>query len=432
MTKNKAAFLVLAAAAAAALYFYSSRPARPPVPAHSADAQTANPSPDSPEAGPAIHRNWVCPMHPEISQDHPGTCPICGMKLVESNGAGAHEHGIQVDSATVQRLGIRLTSVKQGTIGQDILAYGNIVVSENSLYTVHTRYDGWIRKLHVHAVGEQVKPDQVVYEIYSPDMIARERTYLSSIDQRKQLVRTINTTPDTENEYVMDLAMDAANDRLRLHSEEGVSLETIQLIEGNKQPVDVVKIVTGHSGVITQIDAREGSYVTASMPLFTLADVSRVWVDVALYPDQAGMVKAGDPVTVQTQNGGPIKARLDFISPVADNNKVRARVYLDNANLHLRPGTFADVSIGAHPHPALVLPRSAVLYSAHGNMVMLCLGNGHFLPVPVETGSESGGSVEIVSGLKESAEVAVNGQFLLDAASSMNAAAQRMQESHAH
>lgn len=421
MTKKIAAVLVLAAAAAATLYYYSSRPVSPPAQSPGSQANAA-----APDSIPADHRNWVCPMHPEISQDHPGTCPICGMKLVESNTAAPHEHGIQVDSATVQRLGIRLASVKHAMIGQEILAYGNIVADENATYTVHTRYDGWIRKLHVHSVGERVRADQVLYEIYSPDLIARERAYISSLDRRKQLLQTIPTTAATENDYVMDLTMDAANDRARLHNEEGVSVDTIQQIETSKQAVDIVKIAALHSGVITQINVREGAFVSASMPLLTLSDVSRLWVDVTLFADQAGMVKTGDPVTVRLADGQPVKAKLDFIAQAAENNRVRARAYLDNAELHLRPGTFADVSIGAQPHDALVLPRSAILYSAHGNMVMLSRGNGHFLPVPVVTGSESGDSIEIVSGLKEGAEVAVNGQFLLDAASSMNAAAERM------
>jgi len=311
-------------------------------------------------------------------------------------------------------------------IGQDIQAYGNVVTNENTLYSVHSKYDGWIKKLYVHSVGENIEAGQVLYEIYSPDLITRERSYLSSMDRRNQVLRTINTTPDTENEYVMDLATDAAKDRAKLHVEEGVSVETIQLIEDSKQVVDVVKIVAGSSGVVTQIDVREGAYVMASTSLLTLADVSRIWVDVSLYPDQIGLVKVGDPVTIHAPDGQAIKAKLDFIAPLAENNKVHARVYLDNTKFHLRPGAFADVSIDAQPHEALVLPRSAILYSAHGNMVMLSRGEGHFLPAPVETGSESGNSVEIISGLREGAEVAVNGQFLLDAASSMNAAAERM------
>lgn len=424
MTKTRAFILAAAATAFAALSFYSgtfysSRPAR----LSGASAPAGTPG----FAAAADHKVWMCPMHPEILQDHPGTCPICGMKLVEGSGGAAHQHGVMVDSATVQRLGIRLARVRQGVIGQDIQAYGNVVASENSVSTVHTRYDGWIKKLHVHAVGDRVAEGQVLYEIYSPDLIARERTYLSSIERRKQLLQTIPTTAATENEYVMDLTVDAASDRARLHSEEGVALETIQEIEDAKQAADVVKIAAGSSGVVSQINVREGTYVMASTPLLTLSGVARVWVDVPLYPDQVGMVKAGDPVTIQLPNAPAIRARLDFVSPLAENNKVHARVYLDNGKLRLRPGTLADVSISAQPHPALVLPRSAILYTARGSMVMLARGDGRFLPTPVETGNESGDAVEIVSGLREGAEVAVNGQFLLDSASSMNAAAERMQ-----
>jgi Cu(I)/Ag(I) efflux system membrane fusion protein len=348
------------------------------------------------------------------------------MKLVEANGSAAHEHGILVDSATVQRLGIRLAAVKRGVIGQDILTYGNVAVNENRVHTVHSRYDGWIKKLYVHSIGEHVLAGQVLYEIYSPDLIARERAYLGGIERRKQVLQTINTTADTENQYVMDLAMDAAADRARLHVEEGVSIETIKLIEDTKQAVEVAKIVAGSPGVVTQLNVREGAYAMVSTPLLTLSDVSGIWVDVALYPDQAGSVKVGDPVTVRAPNEPPIKGKLDFIAPLAENNKVQARVYLDNTKLHLRPGAFADVSIGAQPHEALILPRSAILYTAHGNLVMLSRDNGHFLPTPVETGSESGDNIEIISGVREGAEVAVNGQFLLDAASSMNAATERM------
>lgn len=369
---------------------------------------------------------FICPMHPEVSQHHPGTCPICGMKLVPSDQHEAHEHGVHVDNATIQTLGVRLASVTKSALGQDLQAYGNIVVDERTLYNVHTKYEGWIKKLYVHSVGERIKAGQVLYEIYSPDLIARERSYISNIDRRKQLLQTINTTPATESEYVMDLAMDAAKDRSKLHVEEGVSIETIQEMENTKQAPDVAKIVAGVSGVVTQLNVREGTFVPSATTLLTLADTAKAWVDIPLYPDQMALVNVGDPVTIRAPNGETIDAKLDFISPLADNNKVRARVYIDNTRFRLRPGAFADVTIKARPHQALALPQSAILHTAQGDTVMLCLGEGHFVPVPVETGVEDGERVEIVSGLKEGAEVAINGQFLLDAASSMNAAAERM------
>lgn len=375
------------------------------------------------------HKYWVCPMHPEISQDHPGTCPICGMKLVESGAVEMHVHGIQVDSATVQRMGVRLARIKQDVIGQVVQTYGNVLIAENKTFSVQPKYEGWIKKLYVHTAGEEVKAGQVLYEIYSPDLITRQRTYLSSIERRKQLLQTIQTTPDTENDYVMEMAMDAANDRLKLNQEEGVSVESIKTIEEKKQAKDVVQIVAERSGVISQINVKEGAYVTSSNPILVLADVSKVWVDVALYPDQAAQVKRGDEVIVRDASGQEIHSSLSFINPLANKNKVFARVELDNTRYRLRPGTFVDVTIQIQPHKALVLPSSAVMYTGQGNMVMLSRGNGHFLPVQVTTGVENGDWIEIVDGLQEDAEVAVNGQFLLDSASSISAASERM---HSH
>ncbi len=368
-------------------------------------------------------------MHPEISQDHPGTCPICGMKLVEAGTAETHVHGIQVDSATERRMGVRLARIKQEVIGQAVQTYGNVVIAESKTFAVHPKYEGWIKKLYVHSVGEPVKAGQVLYEIYSPDLIVRQRTYLSSIERRKQLLQTIQTTSDTENDYVMEMAMDAANDRLKLNQEEGVSVENIKAIEEKKLASEVVQIISERSGVVSQINVKEGSYVMSANPILVLADVSSVWIDVVLYPDQVSQVKRGDAVTIRDANGLEIYSRLSFINPLASGNKVIARVELDNARYHLRTGTFADVTIQIHPHKALVLPRSAVIYTGDGNMVMLSRGAGHFLPVPVTTGVESGDEIEIVDGLQENAEVAVNGQFLLDSASSLSAASERM---HAH
>ena len=420
MTRKKIAVSIIVMAVILLAYVFVARPTllsghdeAPPAAAFS----TKNSEPD---------KHWVCPMHPEISQDHPGTCPICGMKLVESGAHQDHEHGVHVDNATVQRLGVRLARVKQALIGQEIPTYGNVDVAENKSYAVHPKYEGWIKKLYVHAVGESVKAGQVLYEIYSPELITRERTYLSSIERRKQLLQSLQTSPDTENDYVMELTMDAAKDRARLHQEEGVSVENIKLIEESKQAGEVVQIVAERSGVVSQITAREGSFVAQANPILVLTDIASVWVDVALYPDQVAQVRNGDAIIIKDAAGHEIRSRLSLINPIAGNNKVTARAEIDNSRHELRPGTFVDVSIQIHPHRALVLPRTAVMYTGRGNMVMLSRGDGHFLPAGVETGVESGDEIEILDGLQEGAEVAVNGQFLLDSAAAVGATAERM------
>lgn len=418
MTKKRAAIVALTAAVILSFYVASRHIS---VTWHS--ATHASTLPTISQTGQKKIR--VCPMHPEIMQDHPGTCPICGMNLVESKDSGMHDHGIHVDTATVQRLGVRLASVKRTTLGQEIRTYGNVVVDERTLYNVHSKFDGWIKKSYVHSVGQRVDQGQVIYEIYSPDLIMRQKEYLKFLARRTQILQTIGKVPLEESEYVMDLLREFAKERAKF-VQENVSLESLDQIEDSKQAQEVVKIVAEKSGVVTQIVGREGSAVTLAAPVLTLADISRVWIDVVIYPDQIGRVRKGDAVTVKGPGGQSIEAELDFIYPIAESNKVRARISLDNTKYHLIPGAFVDVILHAQAHEALALPRSAVMYTGQGNMVMVSQGEGHFLPLHIETGVESGEWIEVVDGLTEGAEVAVNGQFLLDSAASIGAAAERM------
>ena len=379
---------------------------------------------------------WICPMHPEIMQSHPGTCPICGMDLVQSKDSAAHnhnhDHGIHIDTASIQKLGVRLESVKKTSLSQEIRTYGNVIVNGDTLHNVHTKVDGWIKKLNINSVGQQIGKGQIIYEIYSPDLIAQQKEYLRFVVRRDQTLKTIgDISPLVENPYVMDLLQELSRERTKFLYKD-IGIESVRQIEDSKQPIEVVKILSGQAGVVTQINAREGSFVTPSATLFTLADVSKIWIDITLYPDQAGRVKKGDAVTIKSPDGQEIKTKLDFVNPLAENNKINARVTLNNTNLHLRPGSFVDVIIHAQPHEALVLPRSSVIHTGQGDLVILSRGDGHFLPVNIETGIESGDWIEVVDGLLEGAKVAVNGQFLLDAASSLHDAAQRMQETHKH
>lgn len=440
MTKTKTTGIALLGVIILASYFIY-----PHISISWLDPQTASPgiaatsgtkTPSLPSINPAGQgKVWVCPMHPEIMQDHPGTCPICGMELVESNNPSAHDHSIHVDSASIQKLGVRLASVKKSPISQEIRAYGNVTVDEAKLYNVHSKFDGWIKKSYIYSVGQRIEKGQVIYEIYSPELIMQQKEYLKFVVRRNQILQTMGDVTLQENEYVMDLLMELSKERTKFLYED-IGTETIQQLEDSRQAVEVVKILAGESGVVTQINARAGSFATPSATLFTLANVSRVWVAVTLYPDQASLVKNGDDVTI-TGPDGPgsgkqaIKAKFDFVNPVAENNKISARVAIDNSQLHLRPGSFVDVTIHAQPREALVVPSSAVLRSGQGDVVMLHRGEGHFLPVYVETGIENGELTEITDGIQQGAEVAVNGQFLLDSAASMSAAVERMQ-SHEH
>jgi Cu(I)/Ag(I) efflux system membrane fusion protein len=374
---------------------------------------------------------WVCPMHPEIMQDHPGTCPICGMDLVESKSHTAHDHSIRIDSATIQKLGVRLVRAQRSVVASEVHTYGNVTADERTLYNIHSFFEGVIRKSYIHSVGQKVRKGQVIYEIYSPELVMQQKDYLKYVSRRNQILQTIaGDSLIHENEYVMDLLEELSRERIKFLYED-IGIETVQQIEDHKRVIEVVPILAAESGVVTQINARDGDNVTPAATLFALTDVNRVWVTATLYPDQAEQVSNGDEVTIISPDNQSIKSRLGFVNPVADNNKVSARMEIDNSQLHLRPGSFVDVTIHTRPHVALVVPSSAVLRTGEGNVVMLHRGEGHFLPVFVDTGIEKNDLIEITDGLQPGAEVAVNGQFLLDSAASMNAAIERMQ-SHEH
>jgi Cu(I)/Ag(I) efflux system membrane fusion protein len=377
---------------------------------------------------------WVCPMHPQILQDHPGTCPICGMDLVEANGT--HEHGsagVQIDTASLQRMGVRLAGAEQRTLSRELQTYGTVAIDESSIFNVSPKIEGWIRKLYVNAVGQPVRAGQALYEIYSPEMVQRQREYIELLQRRDQLLQSVTELSGQNAQAVASLARERLRAREKF-SYADVSDSILNEIERTRRTVDIVSVRAPKSGFVTQIGVREGSYVTPLVNLLSLADTSSVWIDIVLYPDQLAWAKDGDEVSVKLPHSDQpeIKGRLKFINPTVDNatRTVRARLVVNNTHQLFRPGTFVDAIISTQPHKVLALPRSAVMHTGKGNMVMLARGDGRFIPVSIETGIESGDFIEITEGLQEGAQVAVNGQFLLDSAASLSDSTQRMQGDH--
>lgn len=394
---------------------------------------------------------WVCPMHPQIVQDHPGHCPICGMPLVQRRTGGPVEDPnlVQVDTASLERLGVRLASATQGTIARDIQTYGMVALDQDTLLNVTAKVKGWIRKLNITYVGQSIRPGQVLYEIYSPELYDRQNEYVDMLDrqvrtergyrvysERKTLAilqnREARLNPATPAVQTALTVEGLVRDRKRLHDEllnDGLSERDLTRLVATRQAHDVIPVVARTAGTVTAIDVRSGAYVDASTPLFSVAKLGQVWIDVTLYPDQMPWVRDGDLASVTLDGGqGEYVGRLELPNPLesASTRTLTGRIVLDNTQGTLHPGAYADVSIRAKPHSALLIPRSAVMRTGRGGIVMLWRGHGKFLPVDVETGLENDEMVEITSGLQPGARVAVNGQFLLDAEASLADTAQRM------
>ena len=387
---------------------------------------------------------WVCPMHPQIIQDHPGVCPICGMDLVEMEQPDAHQHshGVLIDTATQQRLGVRLAAVKLQTLSQDIHAYGNVAADESLVFNVSAKVEGVIRKLHINSVGQQVEAGQVLYEIFSPELLKSQFEYIEILKEKDRLSKYMmsdqaHISGKGMSDYDMMELRENSSKRI-LYNEKflyvGAGKELIEELNRTYRPREVVEVRAPQSGFVTKIEAHEGSSVKPMDNLFSFAGLSQVWVDVPLYPDQIAWVKEGDEVTIRMPQSDmrEIKARLKFIAPTVDSTTrtVQARLSVDNSKNLLPIGSFLDVIIHAKPHKALVVPRSAVMRTGNGDLVILAEGSGFFSPVKVKTGIETADTIEITAGLQAGDQVAVNGQFLLDAAASMSDAAQRLHNNH--
>jgi len=427
--------LLIALAVGAGAYWIGQRPPASPDTIAPATAKTA----------------YVCPMHSHIVQDHPGACPICGMDLVAANQAGDAGNQIHVDTATQQKLGVRIARAERTTLSHDIQTHATLMADEGAVLRITPNIDGVLTKLHVNRIGQHVARGQVLYELSSQDALALQYEYIDitrrgiptqeMVDtQRAQYRKVLAEAQDDaaraqaemaarqSEEQLQSILQPIARDRERI----GLRLQQIgftdtmlaKLLE-TRRALSVVPARAPQACVVQEIKARPGMSVNHMTEILSCVDASRAWLEVVLYPDQLSWVREGDAVTVEFENGATLQTRLTGLNPLLDNatRTVRARIPLaGSGNL----GEYANVTIHAAPRQVLSVPKSAVMRSGRGSYVMRALDKGHFMPVQVTTGIETAERIAIRDGLEEGDQVVVNGQFLLDAAASIADAAQRL------
>ncbi len=373
---------------------------------------------------------WVCPMHAHIAQDHAGSCPICGMDLVPADHDNtAVDSGIRIDTATTQKMGVRLAEVQEQPLHLEIHTVGEIRLDQDSLLDITPKIDGWIKRLGIRYAGQRVRKGDLLYEIYSPELVQRQREYIELLHRRDQLLESMNKIVGQNAQLLASLARERIRFREKFAYAD-VGYKVLETLDATRRTVDYMPVHAPQSGYVVELNTSTGRYVTPSTTLLSIADLSRVWIDFALYPDQLAWVQAGDSVQVRLQTDRPrtVRGHIEFVNPVTDTpSQTRtARIIVDNPDELLSPGMFVDVVISTATRQVVAVPRSAIMHTGQGDRVMLSRGDGHFMPVPVVTGLQTRDYVEISDGLQEGAQVAVNGQYLLDAAASLHDTLQRM------
>ena len=399
---------------------------------------------------------YVCPMHSHIVQDHPGVCPICGMDLVATHGVSAQATSqIHVDTATQAKLGVRLASVERDALSQDIASYATLVPDESAVQRITANVDGVLTKLHINRVGQRIVRGQMLYEISSQEALNLQYEYIDTQrrgaparkmaeERREQNRKTVEAARDqnaatreqVENEMrqseeqlnsiLQPLQRDRSRVTLRL-KEIGFTDAMLDQLAKSEKTLSTLPARAQRTCVVKEILARPGMQIGRMTEILSCVDTAQAWLEIVLYPDQLAWVREGDAVTVEFDDGAIVKTHLSGLSTITDNmaRTVRARfaIKLDRAPTL---GEYAAVTLHARPRQVLSVPKSAVMRSGRGNIVMQAMGKGHFMPVKVVTGIESAERIAILEGLREGDQIVVNGQFLLDAAASIADTAQRL------
>lgn len=418
------------------------------------------------ESSQAAKTLYTCGMHPNVIQDEPGNCPICGMKLTlikrstggapaagsgerklkyykstmipgevrdspgkdsmgmdmvpvyEDEAAAADAATISIDPVTIQNMGIRSATVTRGPLRRVIRTVGTIDYNEPALADVTTKFKGWIEKLYVDATGKQVHKGEPLFEIYSPELYSAQTEYLLAL-------RGAPATDPAGRNALLESA------RLKLKFFD-ISDEQIAELEKTRQPTKTLRVAAPIDGFVTEKMVVEGMMTEAGMKLYRLADLGLVWVYAEVYEQDLPFIQLGQEalVTLSYLSDRQFRGRVTYIYPTVDEKTRTARVRMEfhNPGYLLKPGMFASVQLRAELEPsALLVPDMAILRSGERNTVFVALADGKFDPRTVTLGPRAEDDMyQVLSGLNEGERVVTSGQFMLDSESQLREAIQKM------
>ena len=372
--------------------------------------------------------NYVCPMHPQFVRTAAGSCPICGMDLVEKTAETASEERpvVTLSGSVQQNMGIRTTKASRGTLWKYIRTQGTVTYDDERIRHIHPRTSGWIENLYVWSEGEHVERKDDLADFDSPTVLYAQMDYINAMEEDD-----LSSFGGGKKSAATDSGeLLGSRELLRYYN---VPEMYLKRMDDTRQLRDLIPIRAPQGGVITLHNASEGMYVQPWDRLFTIVDLSEVWVMVDIYEHQIAWVKPGlkAEITTPAYPGRSWEGVVEFVYPEVDPvaRTLKARLEFRNPDEQLLPNMFVEAIIyGGPKRDVLVIPREALIVTGERETVVRALGDGRFQPVDIVTGMRRGESVEVLSGLGEGDEIVVSGQFLIDSESSLKASFSRMAE----
>ncbi|MBI5116900.1 efflux RND transporter periplasmic adaptor subunit [Candidatus Poribacteria bacterium] len=373
---------------------------------------------------------WRNPMDPAV------TSPVftkdsMGMDYLpvyedELTGGAAAESGIKIDPATVQNIGVITAPVNRGDLRLEIRTVGNLDYNQKSIYLVNTKYEGWIEKVHVNYVGQEVRKGQPLFDIYSPELVSAQEEYLIALKYRDEMKAREVPGSDADADYLLQ----ASRSRLRYWD---ISDEQIKRLEDEGELRKTLTVVSPATGVVIEKQDRalDGMKAEAGLNLYKIADLSTLWVYVDLYEYQLPWIKVGQNAKVEISYypGEVFHGKILFFNPFLDETTrtVRVNLQIPNPDGRLRPQMFATVTLlPVAAKNVVTVPEMAVLHTGERNVVVLDNGGGRFEPRDVKLGLQGEGVYQVLDGLEGGETVVTSAQFLIDSESNLQEVINKM------
>jgi RND family efflux transporter MFP subunit len=326
---------------------------------------------------------------------------------------------VQISPQRLQSIGVKMGTVERKLVEDEIRATGNVALDETRLAYVQLRYSGYVEKVFIDATYQFVRKGQPLFTIYSPDLVATEREYLVARQNQKEVA--LSTVSGVASGAAS--LLDATVERLK---QWGVPDQEIGRLESTGQIQQELEVDSSVSGYITERNALPSVAVQPETRLYTIADLSSVWVQAQVFQTDLARIKAGDPATlaVDTFPGRTFSGRVDFIYPQvdADTRTAKVRVIFPNPDLHLKPGMFVNVMLKIPMGRQLVIPASGILQSGTRQIAFVNRSDGYIEPREVQLGSRVGDNFVVLKGLKPNDQIVTSANFLIDSESQLQAA----------
>ncbi len=350
---------------------------------------------------------YTCSMHPQIREEHPGKCPICQMELIAVPKSSMKEAGeIHLNDEQIRLGSIHVDTIRNGTIGDQMVFTGVLNFNQQKLSSVSTRVEGRIEKLYLKKTGDYVHRGEPLYDLYSEQLNNARQEYANALEQQKVIGNSLIN---------YGAIVESAKAKLLLW---GLTEAQIARLAGSNQQSTTTTFYSPEDGYVTAINIQEGAFAQEGSAVLQLADLSTLWAEAQVFTTQLSSLDKNCRITVRIPdlNNEIIRGTIDFVNPEIDPdtriNLVRATI--PNLNNKLHPGMPVYIIASNTQHHSITLPAGAVLTDSKGSVVWVETRPGVYLIHMVETGLSDENTIEIKSGLKQGDMVVTQGAYLIN------------------